>query len=169
MTFSSYLLILFHLLPWTIGMGAAFYFVFGAVPLSNRIAHEEDRLRSLRFHIKFYHITFLIAMSIMVITGAFRLTDYKIAFGTQYFHKVAYVLIFKLLIFLVIYLLAAYQSFGLALRVTGTGAQAMEDQVSSEVVMGVVQKMKLITYLNLLLMSVAGYLGLILSRMPFLN
>ncbi len=167
MSISSYLLILFHLVPWTIGMGAAFYFAFGAIPMAKRFSNEADRLRSLRSNIKFYHITFLLTMSLMVVTGAFRLTDYKIVFGTQYFHKVAYVLVFKLLLFLVIYMLAAYQSFGLGLRVTGTGKQAMEDQVPAELVMDVAKRMRWISILNLLLMTIAGYLGLVLSRMPY--
>ncbi len=167
MSIQSYLLILFHLIPWTIGMGSAFYFAFAAVPLANRHLEGEARLQSLRRNVKFYHITFLLAMSLMVISGAWRLTDYKIILGVQYFSDVAEVLIAKLVIFFVVYLLAAYQSFGLGLRLTGQGAKAMEDPVSAEIVDRVVGKMRSIAILNLVIMTVLAYLGLMLSRIPY--
>jgi len=167
MSAKSYLLILFHLIPWTIGMGVAFYFAFAAVPMANRHLEGEARLQALRRNVKFYHVTFLIAMSLMVITGAFRLTDYKIALGVQYFSNVSTVLIVKLLIFFAVYLLAAYQSFGLGLRITGTGEQAMHDQVASDLVDKTVSRMRTIAILNLCLMSATAYMGLMLSRIPY--
>jgi len=167
MSVKSYLLILFHLIPWTIGMGSAFYFAFGAVPMANRTLAGEERLRSLRRNVKFYHVTFLLAMSLMVVTGAFRLTDYKIALGTQYFSDVSTVLIVKLLIFFVVYILAAYQSFGLGLRITGTGEQAMGDEVAADLVDKTVSRMRSIAILNLFLMSATAYAGLMLSRIPY--
>ena len=167
MSIQSYVLILSHLLPWTIGMGSAFYFAFGAVPLANRYLQGEERLRSLRRHVKFYHVTFLLTMSLMVVTGAFRLTDYKIALGMQYFSDVSTVLIVKLLIFFVVYILAAYQSFGLGLRITGQGQKAMEDPVAAEIVDGAVSKMRNIAIINLVLMTAVAYVGLMLSRIPY--
>src|SRR5262245_18972271 len=138
MSISSYLLILLHLLPWTVAVGVAFYFAFAAVPLANRFLSWEERLKTLKRHVKFYHVTFLLTMSLMVVTGAWRLTDYKIALGTQYFADVSTVLIVKLLIFFAVYLLAAYQSFGLGLRITGTGEKAISVVVPAEVIDGVV-------------------------------
>ncbi len=148
-------------------MGAAFYFAFAAVPLSNRYLQGEERLQALKRNVKFYHITFLLAMSLMVVTGAWRLTDYKIALGMQYFSDVSTVLIVKLAIFFVVYILAAYQSFALGLRITGTGDKAITDFVPGELVDGVVRKMRSIAMLNLLLMSAAAYAGLMLSRIPY--
>ena len=169
MPIKAYLLILAHLLPWTIGMGVAFYFAFAAVPLTNRQLQGEERLVALRRHVKFYHITFLLVMSLMVVTGAFRLTDYKIMFGMQYFSQVSTVLIVKLALFFVVYILAAYQSFGLGLRITGQGEKAMEDQVPAELVDGVVNKMRVIAIINLVMMSAVAFVGLILSRMSYLK
>jgi hypothetical protein len=167
MSIKSYLLILFHLIPWTIGMGSAFYFAFGAVPLANRYLQGEERLLSLRRNVKFYHITFLLTMSLMVVTGAWRLTDYKIALGVQYFSDISTVLIIKLLIFFVVYILAAYQSFGLGLRITGQGEKAMQDPVAADLVDGVVNRMRRIAILNLFLMTATAYVGLMLSRIPY--
>jgi hypothetical protein len=133
----------------------------------NRHLHGEERLQALRRTVKFYHITFLLAMSLMVITGAFRLTDYKIALGIQYFADVSQVLIVKLLLFFVVYILAAYQSFGLALRLTGQGAKAMEDHVPAEIVDAIVGKIRNIAILNLILMTAVAYVGLMLSRIPY--
>ncbi len=167
MSIKSYLLILSHLIPWTLGMGSAFYFAFAAVPIANRYLQGDQRLQSLKRNIKFYHITFLLTMSLMVVTGAFRLTDYKIELGMQYFSDVSTVLIVKLLIFFVVYILAAYQSFGLGLRVTGQGEKAMYDAVPADLVERVVGKMRGIAILNLILMTAAAYAGLILSRIPY--
>jgi len=166
MGIQSYLLILSHLVIWTIGMGSAFYFAFAAVPLANKLPGEE-RLVALRRHAKFYHVTFLLTMSLMVVSGAIRLTDYKVALGMQYFANVSTVLIVKLLIFLTIYILAAYQSFGLGLRITGTGEQAMADKVPAELVEKVVGRMRSIAILNLFLMTATAYVGLMLSRIPY--
>jgi hypothetical protein len=166
MSIKSYLLILLHLVPWTLGMGSAFYFAFGAVPMANRLVGAE-RIQALRRNVKFYHITFLLTMSLMVITGAWRLTDYKVALGIQYFNDVANVLIVKLLLFFVVYILAAYQSFGLALRLTGTGEQAMADAVPASLVESIVGRMRSIAVLNLFLMTAIGYVGLMLSRIPY--
>ena len=103
----------------------------------------------------------------MVITGAWRLTDYKVALGIQYFSDVSTVLLIKLGLFLVVYLLAAYQSFGLGLRLTGQGEKAMGDEVSAEVVDQIVGKMRTIAIINLVIMSATAYVGLILSRIPY--
>lgn len=148
-------------------MGVAFYFAFAAVPLANKQLQGEERLVALRRHAKFYHVTFLLTMSLMVVTGAWRLTDYKIFLGMKYFNDVSTVLIVKLLIFFAVYILAAYQSFGLALRITGTGEKAMQDSVSAELVDGVVGRMRSIAILNLILMSATAYVGLMLSRIPY--
>ena len=167
MSIESYLLILSHLVCWTVGMGAAFYFAFGAVPMINKHLEGEARTLALRRHVKFYHITFLLTMSLMVVTGAVRLTDYKVVLGMQYFNDVSTVLIVKLLIFFVVYILAAYQSFGLALRLTGTGEKAMEDHVPAELVDKIVGRMRSIAILNLALMAATAYVGLMLSRIPY--
>ncbi|MCC6273702.1 MAG: hypothetical protein IT572_09585 [Deltaproteobacteria bacterium] len=167
MSVESYLLILSHLVIWTLGMGVAFYFAFAAVPMVNKHMQGEERLVALRRHAKFYHITFLLTMSLMVVSGAIRLTDYKIVLGLQYFSDVSTVLIVKLLIFFIVYILAAYQSFGLALRITGTGEKAMDDKVPAELVDKVVGRMRTIAILNLFLMTAAAYVGLMLSRIPY--
>jgi len=167
MSLKSYLLILFHLVPWALGMGAVFYFAFVAVPLANRYLKGEERLKFLRRNVKYYSPFFLLMMSIVVVTGAWRLTDYKVVLGIQYFSDVSTVLIIKLSLFLVIYLLAAYQSFGLGLRITGQGEKAMGDEVPEAVVDGVVKKMRTIAYVNLALMTITAYVGLVLSRIPY--
>ncbi|MFO1463144.1 MAG: hypothetical protein U1F66_05160 [bacterium] len=167
MGIQSYLLILSHLVCWTIGMGVSFYFAFAAVPMINKHMEGEARLVALRRNAKFYHVTFLLTMSLMVVTGAIRLTDYKIVMGLQYFSAVSTVLIVKLLIFFVVYILAAYQSFGLGLRITGTGEQAMADQVPAALVDKAVGRMRSIAILNLFLMTATAYVGLMLSRIPY--
>jgi len=60
-------------------------------------------------------------------------------------------------IFFVIYILAAYQSFALGLRITGTGEKAISDFVPSELVDRIVGKMRNIAILNLLLMSATSH------------
>lgn len=167
MSVKSYLLILFHLVPWTIAMGAAFYFAFVAVPLSNKFLQGEARLNFLRRNVKYYSPLFLLAMSMMVVTGAWRLTDYKIIFGTGYFSEVSTVLIIKMAIFMVIYILACYQSFGLGLRITGQGEKAMEDKVEADLVDRAILKMRMISIVNLILMTGTAYVGLMLSRIPY--
>lgn len=148
-------------------MGVAFYFAFGAVPMINKHLQGQERNVALRRHVKFYHVTFLLTMSLMVVTGAIRLTDYKVVLGMQYFNDISTVLIVKLLIFFAVYILAAYQSFGLALRLTGTGEKAMEDHVPDELVDKIVGRMRNIAILNLILMSATAYVGLMLSRIPY--
>lgn len=167
MSIQSYILILLHLLPWTVAAGVAFYFAFAAVPMTNRYMQGEERLQALKRHAKFYHVTFLLTLSLMVVTGAWRLTDYKIALGIQYFADVSTVLIVKLLIFFAVYILAAYQSFGLGLRITGTGEKAITDAVPAALVESVIAKMRTIAIVSLGLMTATAYAGLMLSRIPY--
>lgn len=148
-------------------MGAVFYFTFIAVPVANRLLEGEIRLKFIRWNIKYYSPFFLLMMSIMVVTGAWRLTDYKIVFGLEYFSKISTVLIVKLILFFIVYILAAYQSFGLGLRVTGQGDKAMEDPVAAGLVDGVFSKMRWIAIINLILMTATAYVGLMLSRVPY--
>ena len=169
MSVKSYLLILFHLVPWALGMGSVFYFAFIAVPLANRFLEGESRLKFIRWNIKYYSPFFLLMMSIMVVTGAWRLTDYKIVLGIQYFQDVSTVLIVKLVLFFIVYILAAYQSFGLGLRVTGQGDKAMDDHVDASLVDGVFHKMRWIAIINLILRTVTAYVGLELSRIPYFH
>ncbi|MCB1214957.1 MAG: hypothetical protein KDK66_05715, partial [Deltaproteobacteria bacterium] len=133
----------------------------------NRYLKGKERVQFLRRNVKYYSPFFLFMMSIMVVTGAWRLTDYKTAFGLRYFEEVSTVLIGKLVIFLVVYLLAAYQSFGLGLRITGQGDKAMEDEVDAQLVDRVVSRMRLIATINLVLMTLTAAVGLILSRIPY--
>lgn len=169
MSVKSYMLILFHLVPWALGMGAAFYFAFIAVPLANRFLEGELRTKFIRWNIKYYSPFLLLMLSIVVVTGAWRLTDYKIVLGLQYFQDVSTVLIIKLILFFVVYILAAYQSFGLGLRVTGQGDKAMEDSVDAAIVDGVFKKMKWIAVINLIVMTATAYVGLELSRIPYFH
>lgn len=169
MNVQSYLLILFHLVPWALGMGAAFYFAFVAVPLANRYLQGKEKIQFLRRNVKYYSPFFLLMMSIVVVTGAWRLTDYKTIFGLRYFEEVATVLIAKLGLFLVVYLLAAYQSFALGLRITGQGEKAMQDEVEAKLVQKVVTRMRWIAVINLVLMTLTAAVGLILSRIPYFN
>ncbi len=167
MGFKAYLLIVLHLVPWALGMGASFYFAFVAVPLANRFLEGEVRLQFLRRNVKYYSPFFLLMMSIVVVTGAWRLTDYKVILGVQYFQNVATVLVIKLILFLTIYLIAAYQSFALGLRITGQGEKAMSDPVAAELVDRTVQKMRLLAGVNLALMTITVFVGLVLSRIPY--
>jgi len=167
MSTKSYLLILFHLVPWSLGMGAVFYFAFIAVPVANRLLEAPQRTQFIRWNIKYYSPFFLLMLSIMVVTGAWRLTDYKIVLGMQYFQDVSTVLIIKLCLFFVVYILAAYQSFGLGLRVTGQGDKAMDDPVSAELVDKTFSKMRVIAIINLVLMTATAFVGLELSRIPY--
>jgi len=160
---------MFHLLPWALGMGSAFYFAFIAVPVGNRLLEGDARLKFLRWNVKYYSPFFLLMMSIVVVTGAWRLTDYKIVLGIQYFSDVSTVLLIKLGLFFVVYILAAYQSFGLGLRITGQGDKAMEDPVEAQKVDQVVSKMRIIAIINIIVMSAAVYVGLVLSRIPYID
>jgi len=78
-------------------------------------------------------------------------------------------LIVKLVLFFIVYILAAYQSFGLGLRVTGQGDKAMDDHVDASLVDGVFHKMRWIAIINLILMTVTAYVGLELSRIPYFH
>lgn len=167
MSLADYLLILLHIVPWALGMGASFYFSFIAIPMANRYLEGDKRLEFLRRNVRYYSPFFLLMMSVVVVSGAFRLTDYKHAFGRGYFEAVATPLIAKLAFFLVVYVLAAYQSFGLGLRITGVGEKAMGEKVELDIIELTIQKMRTIAIINLLFMTVAALIGLKLSRISY--
>ena len=68
---------------------------------------------------KVYDPLSLALLGVMIMSGAFALTDYKEALRERFFEQMGMVLVWKLLLTFIVVIVAAYLAFGLGNRLVG--------------------------------------------------
>lgn len=88
-----------------------------AIPLFGRRAPEECMARVAGL-LRFYHPFLLFLLGLLLMTGAFLLTDLKIALGVDFFTITFKALGLKLLLVFFLILYSTHQFFGVGLKLT---------------------------------------------------
>ncbi len=147
-----------HLMGVVLSLGGAVLFAFGVTPALQLIEDRAQRMKVFAKVIQFFHPIFLFGICLTFMTGAIRLTDLKIGFGTQYYQSLGTLLMTKFALTTLIFLIGSGQCFGMGLKVTRMANGVMEGPIEKqEKLAGLIRKM---TIYNVILMAVTIYIGL---------
>ncbi|GEM_PF-2464927 len=155
----------FHLMGIVLSLGGAILFAFGVFPALQLIEDKSQRMRILAGVIKYFHPLFLLGICTTFMTGAMRLTDLKIGFGSAYYASLGKILMIKFGLTTLIFLIGAGQCFGMGLKLTRMSNGVIEGTMErQEKLAGLIRKM---TIYNVVLISVTIYFGLKLIPMIY--
>jgi len=110
-------------LIWLHLLGLAGYFgvqcalVYMLLPAAEKITDEATRRAALIAGFKFYNPFSIATLGVLVMTGAFRLTDLKASMKFDYFSRIGTILSIKLLLVFLLIFLQTYITFGIAFRI----------------------------------------------------
>ncbi len=149
-----------HLFAAIIYIASLFAMGVLAIPLLRRKAPEECMARVAGI-LRFYHPYALFLLGLLLMTGAFLLTDLKIAIGANFFTITYKSLSLKLLLVFLIIFFSSHQFFGVGLKLTRANAplELREFTMPIEEQMKVLRRLQVGTFLNLALAAGAFYIG----------
>jgi len=110
-------LIWLHVLAMAGYLGVQCALIYMLLPAAEKIVDEPTRRAALIQGFKFYNPFSIATLGVLVITGAFRLTDLKASMQFDYFSRIGATLSLKLLLAFVLIFLQTYITFGLAFRI----------------------------------------------------
>ncbi len=87
------------------------------LPAAEKITDEPTRRAALIQGFKFYNPFSIATLGVLVMTGAFRLTDLKASMKFDYFSRIGTILSIKLLLVFLLIFLQTYLTFGIAFRI----------------------------------------------------
>lgn len=156
-----------HMIGVVVSLGGAVLFAFGVTPALLVIEDRSQRIKVFAKVIQFFHPTFLFGICLTFMTGAMRLTDLKIGFGTEYFKQLGTLLMIKFGLTTLIFLIGSGQCFGMGLKVTRMANGVLEGTIErQEKLAHLIRKM---TIYNVVLMAVTIYFGLKIVPMIYGN
>jgi len=110
-------LIWLHVLAMAGYLGVQCALIYMLLPAAEKIPDDPTRRAALIQGFKFYNPFSIATLGVLVITGAFRLTDLKASMKFDYFSRIGATLSLKLLLAFVLIFLQTYITFGLAFRI----------------------------------------------------
>ncbi len=90
-----------------------------SMPRARRAASPEERLRRAAAAMKVYDPLAIAALGVMVMTGAFALTEFKDALRERFFEQMGVMLTWKLGVTFLLIIVGSYLAFGLGNRLVG--------------------------------------------------
>ena len=154
MSFLSFL----HLFGICISLGSGLFLVLVFYPSMKALPDPAQRMKALAEALRYFHPLFLFGICLVFMTGAIRLTDLKIGFGSFYYSSLGKVLLWKFGMTLLIFLVAGMQCFGMGLKLgrmaNGVipGDLALQERYA--------RKIRRATIANTLFLSLTLYIGL---------
>lgn len=105
-----------HLLALALYLGAVIGLWLVLLPSLKAIRSEEARLKRLARGLKFYNPLQIGALGVVVLTGAFQITDLKATYRGLFIQQFGATLAIKLTLSFVLIVLSTYQAMGVAHR-----------------------------------------------------
>jgi uncharacterized membrane protein len=105
-----------HLLALVIYIGAVVGLRLILLPSLDGLKQHEDRSRFLGRALRFYNPLHIGALGVLIITGAFQLTELKAIYRETFVQQVSYNLGVKLVLVFFLVILSVYQSMAIAHR-----------------------------------------------------
>ena len=138
-----------HLLALTVYFGAILgLWVLVLSPLATISSHN-DRLAFLIKSLKIYNPLQIGALGVLIMTGAFQLTDLKQSYGPEFTKAMGATLALKLSLAFVVIITSTYQSMGLAHRFVRQAEQP--ETISDEKLTSTIRRLKVSTIMIFLL------------------
>ncbi|HUI27745.1 MAG TPA: hypothetical protein VL403_16800 [Candidatus Kryptonia bacterium] len=151
-----------HLLGMAVYFGATVAVVLMVLPLARAEEDPVARRRLLFRALRVYNPLVIAVLGIVLMTGAFNLTNYKAALRGTFFAELGYVLAWKLGLFFVLMITATYSVFGLGHRLVRFEQWQEPVDVAKED--GIVRRLSGALIVALLLTAAITWLGLMLAH-----
>jgi putative copper export protein len=156
-------LALFHLIGVVVAVGGLVFLVFIFLPVADDDFSKKERHRMVAKAIKRFHPLLLLCYGLLILTGAWMITRYKIDAGVNYFSEYGRPLIFKLTLVFLSILLSCYQFFGLGLPILYAVEEAY-DSFDKKALESKITQMRWVALANIVLLIFIIYLGLVITR-----
>jgi uncharacterized membrane protein len=147
-----------HLTALVIYIGSLTNLWLVLLPALSTIKSHEQRLLLLARSLKLYNPLQIGVLGVLVLTGAFQITDLKSAYRELFIKELGMTLGWKLVVSFVLILLSTYQSMGVAHRFVRRYEGG--DGFSAEEIRSLSQRLRISTVLVLPLALIAVWLGL---------
>lgn len=153
-------LVFFHVLSLAVALGGLVFLAVILSPIAQGALPPADYQKLLAKIIRRFHPLLLLCYGALIMTGAWLVTGRKIQAGVNYFQSFGQLLGLKLILVFVSIMIACYQFFGL-----GTVIVAMvEGEAAPENLPAKLNRLRLTSVLNALVLLIILYMGLALSR-----
>ena len=151
-----------HVLALATYGGATLAVVVMLLPAANGVADPTARRTVLVRGLRVYDPLAIAALGVLVMTGAFNLTAYKDAFRGQFFERVGWLLVWKLVLAFAVVMVGTYITFGLAHRIVRS--ELLEDPVDATWLASMSRRLSYACILALVLLAITTWLGLELGH-----
>lgn len=153
-----------HVLALATYGGATLAVVALLLPAANGMADPAARRTVLSRGLRVYDPLAIAALGVLVMTGAFNLTAYKDALRGEFFARMGWLLVWKLVLAFAVVMVGTYITFGLAHRIVRS--ELLEDPVDAEWLTSMTRRLTYACVLALALLAFATWLGLELGHLP---
>lgn len=147
-----------HILALATYGGATLAVVAMLLPAANAIADPATRRAVLVRGLRIYDPLAIAALGVLVMTGAFNLTAYKDALRGEFFARLGWLLVWKLVLAFAVVMVGTYITFGLAHRIVRS--ELLEDPVDPAWLASMSRRLTYACVLVLLLLALTTWLGL---------
>jgi uncharacterized membrane protein len=147
-----------HLTAVVIYLGSLTGLCFILLPALPTIENQGERLVLLARSLKLYNPLQIGVLGVLVLTGAFQITDLKSAYRELFIKELGMTLGWKLVVSFFLILFSTYQSMGVAHRFVRRYEGG--DDFSAEEIRSLSQRLRISTVLILPLALIAVWLGL---------
>lgn len=147
-----------HLAAVVVYLGSLTGLCLLLLPALATIKNHGERLLLLARSLKLYNPLQIGVLGVLVLTGAFQITDLKAAYRELFIKELGMILGWKLVVSFVLILLSTYQSMGVAHRFVKRYEGG--DDFSAEEIRSLSQRLRISTLLILPLALIAISLGL---------
>jgi uncharacterized membrane protein len=151
-------LVWLHLFGIVVSLGSGLFFILVFYPSLKSIPEPGQRMKTLAEALKYFHPLFLFGICLVFVSGAIRLTDLKIGFGTLYYSTFGRILLWKFGMTLLIFLAAGMQCFGMGLKLGRMANGVIPGDLPTQE--RYARKIKRVMTVNLIFLGITLYIGL---------
>lgn len=162
MSAADFLGLWLHVLGLVVYGGASVAVVGVLLPAARGIADAALRRAVLARAFKVYDPLAVGALGVVVMTGAMNLTSYKAALAGEFFQRLGGLLIWKLGAAFLVVMGGTYVAMGLGHRIVR--AEALQDPVDEKQLDGMVRRLSVATWTNIVILALTTWLGLALGH-----
>ena len=147
-----------HVIALIVYLGAVVGFWLMLLPSVTALDKHEEKLQLLARGLKFYNPLQVGALGILLVSGAFQLTELKAVYRETFFKELAYNLLVKLIFVFLLVIFSVYQAMGIGHRFVRRWEGG--DLPTREELNGIINRIKGANWCILVLAAVTLWLGL---------
>jgi uncharacterized membrane protein len=158
MSTTDYFDLWLHLLGLAAYGGATLALLLMVLPATNALPDPAARRTFLARALRVYDPLAIAALGVLIMTGAFNLTAYKEAMRGEFFARMGWLLVYKLILAFLVVMTGTYITFGLGHRIVRT--EMAQEPVDAAWLATMSQRLSYACVLSLILTAVTIWLGI---------